>query len=222
MTITDFGVAVVEGDTHLSKWIIEQRRLDVAREYLLQFQKYIPLGGVVVDAGACLGDHTAPYSQFVGPSGTVLAFEPNPTAFECLKHNMKAYENVTVFNLGLGAFPGVLGIKSNDNLGMARLTAGGAGQISVVTLDSFNLGKLDFMKMDVEGFEPQVIAGARETLRRCRPVLLVEIQKECLLLNGCTAEDVISPLRELGYNVIPAESHLTLDMPQLDVLCLPI
>lgn len=220
MTITEFGVAVVDGDTHLSKWIVQHGRLDIARNELLQFQRYIPMGGLVIDAGACLGDHTATYSEFVGPAGLVIAYEPNPAAFECLAFNMAKYPNVRAINAALGRETGRMGLVQNDNIGACRLA--GAGALPVERLDDARFDRpLSFMKIDVEGFEPNVIAGGMETLRRDRPVLLVEINHGCLSLNGCTADDVIRPLQELGYRVQPAESHWTMDLAQLDVLCLP-
>lgn len=221
MKLTSFGVAVVEGDTHLSKWIEQHGRLDIAREYLLQFREHIPEGGLVVDAGACLGDHTATYAEFVGLDGHVLAYEPNPVAFECLKHNMARFPNVRAMNAALGRDRGSVGVLSAPNLGASQVTTG--SKIPIVRIDDMWRGddRVAFLKIDVEGYEPDVIAGAMETLRRDRPVLLVEINAPILAQRGYTARDIIDPLESLGYTVKPAESHWTFDMPQIDVLCLP-
>jgi FkbM family methyltransferase len=217
-------VAVVDGDTHLSKWIIEQRRLNVAKEYLDMFKHLIPRGGIVIDAGACLGDHTSTYSELVGPNGQVIAFEPNKLAYECLAHNMKAYPNVTPVNAALGRKTGTVGVENhqNKNLGMARVVSG--GDVAMYALDDVikpDSPRIEFIKMDIEGYEPDAIAGAMKTLARHRPVMLIEIQKEALALNGYTNSDIIDPLQSLGYDVKPAESWLNFDMVQIDVLCTP-
>jgi len=221
MKLTSFNVAVVEGDTHLSKWIMEHGRLDIAEGFLSLFRRFIPDGGTVVDIGACLGDHTATYSKFVGPRGEVHAFEPNPVALECLEHNMKPYRNVIVHGEALGAFNGEVSIKTNDNLGMAQVIEG-AG-IKLRTLDSKTSGwaRLDFIKIDAEGYELDILIGAIQTITRFRPVMLIEVNRGILTKQGRSPDDVFRKLKNLGYSCLPAEKHLRLDMEQVDVLCLP-
>ena len=60
---TKEGIHVLKNDSHLSRWIEEHGRLDIAAHEISFFAKYIPQGGVMVDAGACLGDHTETYAQ---------------------------------------------------------------------------------------------------------------------------------------------------------------
>ncbi len=225
MMITDFGVAVVETDSHLSKWIQEHRRLDIARDFILQFRKYIPTGGVVVDVGACLGDHTATYSELVGPDGHVFAFEPNATAFECLSHNLATARNVTCVPVGLGSLPMIAGYDSAPNLGATQLSISGLqGRTAYVdTLDSYteNWSRLDFLKADCEGWEGDVLVGAETTIRRFRPAMLIEVNRPVLDAQRKTTESIFRPLREYGYEWAPCEPGLSMDMPMVDILCLP-
>ena len=72
MKLTKEGVAIIEGDTYLSQDIINQGRLDVARDFLEQFRQYIPVGGIVVDVGACLGDYTATFAEMRSASSQSL------------------------------------------------------------------------------------------------------------------------------------------------------
>lgn len=223
MTITDFGVAVVEGDTHLSKWIVEQKRLAVAQEFIAQFEKHIPEGGVVVDVGACIGDHTETYAELVGPNGKVHAFEPHREAFDCLSFNMRKRRNVFCYPVGLGAESGQAVCNPSPNLGASQLEKSKHGPITVLTLDSiaFQWPKLDFVKIDAEGWEPEILLGARKTLRRLRPVMLVELNRPVLKARGKTDEDLLSALKLLGYTAQPCEDRIPFDSPQLDLLCLP-
>lgn len=223
MKITDFGVAVVAQDSHLSKWVQEQRTLAVAEGFCRLFTQYIPKGGVVVDVGASLGDHTITYSDMVGPLGSVFAFEPNPVAFECLAYNMRSRQNVSLWPVGLGSVAERCEVVPDENLGAAQLRQNPSGDVVVTTLDAALgwLPRLDWLKIDAEGFEPDIIAGAVATLRRCRPALLVEINRPILAARGKSPDDILRPLVDLGYRVQPCEPGLTMDMEMVDVLCLP-
>lgn len=224
MTITDFGVAIVPGDTHLSKWVLEHRRLDIQDTYCRLFQQYIPEGGTVIDVGACIGDHTLSYAKMVGPGGQVHAFEPNPVAFECLEYNMERLPQVTCRNRALGAAMTNASIIQDhtQNLGAARIEADANGPVLMMTLNGYHsVIWPDFIKIDAEGFEPDIIAGAMETLKTFRPVLLIEVNRPVLAVRGKTAEDIFRPLQSLGYTIQPSEPHLELSRETLDVLCLP-
>jgi FkbM family methyltransferase len=219
MIITKQGIAVIENDSHLSRWIEEHETLEVAEGFISLFREFIPRRGLVCDIGACLGDHTATYSRFVGRIGSVHAFEPNPVALECLLHNMHRYGNVTVHPVALGAKEGKAGIQGNLNLGMAKITEG--NDISVDTLDNQSKGwaRLDFIKMDAEGYEPEILDGAKETLSRFSPVMLIEVNRPVLAQRGMTPADIYDRLSAMGYSYRPCEGHLGLDMDQIDVLC---
>lgn len=228
MIITDFGIAVVEGDSHLSKWILEQRRLDVQDMYCQMFSKYIPRGGTVADVGACLGDHTLSYSRMVGKEGIVHAFEPHPDAYECLEHNFLGLsENVVLYKMALARWWGTARLTRSliepGNLGAHRVIQTNAGSILTAPLDAIarNWRALHFLKIDVEGMEPDVIGGAMETIWRHRPVLLVEVSRPLLRVNGYQSTDVFNPLRALGYTFQPSEPHHSMEMDQLDVLAMP-
>lgn len=229
MIITDFDVAIVPADTHLSRWITEQRRLDVQAEYCRLFQRYIPAGGVVLDVGACLGDHTLSYSQMVGPTGRVHAFEPNPAAFECLAYNMRKHPNVTLHQLGLWVGETRMGILPSPtqpfNLGATMLdpTDETIKIARAVALDTItgSWPRIDFIKIDAEGCEPWIIAGAFHTLNRLRPVVLVELNRPVLARKRKTPRDVTEPLERLGYCIMPSEPHHSLEWDEVDALCLP-
>lgn len=227
MKITDFGVAVVEEDTHLSKWIVEQRRLDIQADFCRLFAKYIPAGGVVADVGACLGDHTLSYSEMVGSKGRVHAFEPNPVAFECLAFNMLKRHNVVCYRLALGReeCAGSILNPQELNLGATIIipTPNLPTLLKIVPLDlvAKEWGRLDFLKIDAEGAEPDIIQGALATIARLKPVILVEINLSILHSLGKTRLNISDPLQKLGYTLQPAEPHHSFAMETLDVLCLP-
>lgn len=222
MKLLPTGIAVVEGDTHLSSWIEENGTLAVAAGFLEQFRKFIPAGGVVADVGACLGDHTITYAEMVGSDGTVHAFEPNPAAYECLAHNMAAQHQVMLYPLGLGGHEGRGGILSEPNLGASQLFVDGSdGSVRITTLDSIAKAwtRLDWLKIDAEGWEAAIIEGARATIARLRPVMLVEVNRAILGADG--AAGLVRLIESLNYSVKPAEPGWSMDMEMVDVLCIP-
>lgn len=224
MKVTDFGVAVVDGDSHLSAWVVEQRRLNVQEEYCRTFEKYIPVGGVVVDVGACIGDHTLSYANMVGPRGAVYAFEPNRTAYECLRFNMRHVAGVTSLRCALGSSRGRGFIRASGeqpgNLGAAQFVAG-AGDTIMEPLDLFALQRLDFLKIDAEGYEPDILIGAMATIARCRPVMVIEINAPLLLARGTIPATIAEFLKANRYTVESADPAVSMSEPSIDILAVP-
>jgi FkbM family methyltransferase len=160
-------------------------------------------GCLAVDAGANIG---VVASEIARHAGQVLAFEPNPMAFAVLRH-LRA-RNVAPVWAALGAAAGEAplvvpvtrkGPSSNGghladarDEGAAALTY----QVPVLALDSLDLPGLGFLKIDVEGHEPEVLDGARETIRRHRPTIMVEHEVSHA---GAAFGDVFQRLAELGY-----------------------
>lgn len=150
--------------------------------------KYLHAGDTVLDIGANFGVFTKFFSSAVGSSGRVLAFEPIPSTFRTLSAGVRRYHlsNVEVRNCALSDRRQTVTMQAprfasgGDNLYQAAITResiGGLTTFSVpaMTVDSLNLPHADFMKIDVEGHEVEVLRGARETLLRFHPVLLVEV-----------------------------------------------
>ena len=130
----------------------------------------LPDESVVVDIGANIG---AMAKIFARRAKVVHAFEPSPRALEYLR--MNADENVIVHAVALSDHAGVGLFEERESLDRSSLSDHGI-EVPVRTLDSFDL-KPDLIKIDVEGFEPEVLRGARETLRRS-PILLFEALSE--------------------------------------------
>src|SRR3990167_7992301 len=99
---TPMGLYVLEQDWILSRWVEQTGRLDRGLEEVQLMAPYLSEGAVVVNAGASLGDHACVYSQVVGVTGHVYAYEPHPLTFQALQRNMARFNNVTVSPLGLG------------------------------------------------------------------------------------------------------------------------
>jgi len=234
MRLTREGIAVVEGDSMLSQQIIDQGRLDVEPipDLIRQLDEFIPIGGAVADIGACLGDHTIAYARKVGTGGRVYAFEPNSPSLECLRYNLRQYPQVVIWGDALGSGPTTCSMIVDPhqpaNLGMATVTKG--LDVIVRTLDSVSRGwpRLDFVKIDVEGMEPEVLRGAQDTIRRHRPVIMLEVNDYALRKHGSTYADIYGLLDLWGYGIIPVMDKSTTDhaerfaQPEIDIVAIPI
>lgn len=215
------GIAVIEGDTHISAWVEQSGTLRIAEAELTPFRKYIPKCGVVVDCGAAIGDHTATYADWVDLCGRVYAFEPNPEAYECLVKNTEAMPQVTAFRCGLSDVKGLTGVSISPNAGASFLQDGVYPKTSLVTLDDFSLTP-DFIKIDVEGYEPKVLRGAADTINRSRPVMLIEVNTGALERTGSSRDELLKMISDLDYRAKITDNRIKWDDPQYDILCLPM
>jgi FkbM family methyltransferase len=140
--------------------------------------------GVLVDAGAMIGNHTAYLASFV-PHTAIHAFEPAPVNASILRVNVSHYPNVVIHALALSDQPGRLTMSiEKGNRGHAVVAATDpwpepgkvdtVWEVDAITLDSLALEEVRLIKIDVEWHEPQVIAGAIETITRWHPMVVVE------------------------------------------------
>lgn len=137
-------------------------------------------GAVVVEAGANIGALTVPLAKAVGPEGRVYAFEPQRLVHHmlCGTLALNELENVYPFALAVGEEMGQVHIPSigygeDANFGGVALDSEG-DVVTVATVDTMNLQRLDLLKVDVEGFEERVLRGAHSTIGRFRPALYIE------------------------------------------------
>jgi FkbM family methyltransferase len=138
----------------------------------------VPRGGVVLDAGANIGNHTV-FFALICRAGLVHAFEPVPAMHAVLLRNLEinGLRNVVPHRAALGAAAGRAGLQvfRPNNMGSAVMDFGG-GDFPVTTIDALELGRLDLLKIDVEGAQTAVLAGAEATLARCRPRIMIELR----------------------------------------------
>lgn len=221
---TPMGAYVLCEDTCLSRWVEKENRLDIATNVveIASFAHLIPEGGVCVDAGASLGDHTITYSQIVGGAGRVYAFEPHPLTYEALLLNTVRLSNVFTSTFGLSDVAGRAQFVQDPNIGASCVADAGETTIDLVTLDGHLLPELtrcDFIHLDAEGFEPRILRGGRTLIETFHPALVVEVCDKHLKRAGSSEVELLALLDELGYDVRPVPSHVE---PELrDVICEP-
>lgn len=165
-------------------------------------QRLISPGDTVVDVGAHVGFYTLLFARLVGPSGTVHAFEP--VMGDVLERNIElnGYRNVVVHRVAVGAKAGRVRLE-NPSVGFSsgnwqRGDGRDAREVAQVALDDCLKDHIAFMKIDVEGMEPDVIEGLSESLADGRvDTLMVEIGREFV----SDPSPVVEPLLANGYRL---------------------
>lgn len=196
MKILSNGIAVLEPerDALLSRWVERDNALSAYDSRIADLCRLLRLGDVVVDAGACLGTHAVAYAEAVGVTGRVIAIEPNPIVLPCLRHNAAPHPQIEVWPVALAATAGPIGLVTSDH------NAGGSAidwidrrtSVFGVPLDAAHLDRLDYLKIDVEGYEAYVLEGAEDTIRHCQPIIVLEVNGRSKQYGGPDARDLLS------------------------------
>ncbi|MFY9314273.1 MAG: FkbM family methyltransferase [Burkholderiales bacterium] len=141
--------------------------------------RHVRPGTTAIDVGAHIGVHTVTLARAAGRKGRVYAFEPQKKLHRELVHNLKlnGLGNVVALRFALGDAPSILEMSrsAKNNEGGTAIGVGG-DRVELRTLDSFGFRNVSFIKIDVEGYEDHVLAGAAQTIRAQHPTILVEIQ----------------------------------------------
>ncbi len=196
---------------HVFKAVTQQHH----RELIPLFAPFVPRDALVLDVGAHAGQFAKLFAA-MAPRGRVFAFEPSAYARSILTPAMAVggRGRVEIVPVGLSDQPGerVLHtpIKRRGGLGfgIAHLGAPGDGEgadqtVALTTLDGFakarGLVRLDFVKMDIEGWELRALMGGGRTLARFRPTLYLEIDAVMLARAGDDPPSLFGWLQALGY-----------------------
>lgn len=177
---------------------------------------------LVVDIGAncgafCLKVAHAVWARHL-EGALVVAFEPNPAVFERLRANLALNPELTpvveVVPVALGHREGTAPFAfelSNTGAGCITNAEEGSLTVPLTTLDRFlesRPGRVSFVKIDVEGFEPWVLEGARALVSRDRPTLYVEVTDAWYRRTGTSALELLSSLDSWGYRLfVDREDH---------------
>jgi FkbM family methyltransferase len=167
-------------------------------------------GWVVLDVGANIGWYTLMAAKALAGTGAVHAFEPAPEEFARLSRNLalNGFPNVTLHEQALSDSAGQGLLTELRDAGMTRLataTDSSSRPVSVSTLDLFiranTLGRLDFVKVDIEGAELRFLQGGRSTLARLRPALMMELHAENLAAFGTSPKFLVGELEQMEYRL---------------------
>jgi FkbM family methyltransferase len=160
---------------------------------------------LAIDGGAHIGTWTVAMARYFNQ---VLAFEPAIDTHACLEANVSArkLDNVTIIRAALGAEVGkgrlIDDLKRIGNTGARHLDRESGGDLQIVPIDAMGLKSVDFIKLDLEGYEFWGLRGARETLARCRPVVMIEVKNFGTQRFGVTHDAAIGFLKREGFREV--------------------
>jgi len=173
-------------------------------------RRWVRPGFVACDIGANIGTYTVPLARLVGPSGHVVSFEPNRPTHACLRQNIRQNRlaNVTLLRAAAGPESGTAGlVVTADNFGEVHLAPPGGvetARVAVTTVDAevarLRLHRVDFIKIDVEGFELAALRGATRTLaNNANLVVQTEIVPSHSARYGFEVADLVAFFSAHGY-----------------------
>nr|WP_154894962.1 FkbM family methyltransferase [Paenibacillus xylanexedens] len=146
---------------------------------LTSIEKYVTPNPVIYDIGANIGNHTLYFSKYMNPE-TIYAFEPVPANFDLLQRNVESnnLNNVILHNVAVGKSRKKTSVKINkNNMGECRLYDDPEGDISVIPIDEGNYKRPNLVKIDVEGYELDVLQGMINILEKSSPTIWIEINE---------------------------------------------
>jgi FkbM family methyltransferase len=199
----------------------DQQEIDFALALIYRRKVNFGEGVIAIDCGANIGVHTVEWSRLMTSWGEVIAFEAQEKIFYALAGNVILNNclNVTVKNAALGASCGFIEIpepnylipssygsfelqkkKNNEYIGQ-EINYKKTKKIPLVTIDSLSLTRLDFMKIDVEGMEEDVLEGSKDTILKFKPIMIIEIIKS-------NKDKLLSFLESMSYFIYPLGINL--------------
>jgi FkbM family methyltransferase len=168
-------------------------------------------GQVILDAGANVGYFSLLCAKWLRGRGTVHSFEPFPETGQRFERNLELNpairQLVHIHRVALSDSTGTMGMTVPDegNKGCNFLSSSGTVRVDATTLDSFckeeRLTRVDLVKVDVEGSELALVRGAEQSIRRFRPILMIEVNPSALARFGQTAAGLIEAICRLRYRL---------------------
>lgn len=226
-------------DLHLNQWMEYALYFGIANENKKPLYDLIKPGLRVIDVGVNFGETLLNFAQLLGADGMVYGFEPMPYIYEKCLHNvsLNKFKNIVIENAALS--------DNNENLIINDPANGNSGGtfvskadenrpseivIKVATLDEYiaenKIEKVDVIKIDVEGFETNVIKGALNTLSKDKPAMFIEVCDENLKRSNSSAIELIQLLEELNYKITQPLTGMKItsdninEFSHTDVLCI--
>ena len=196
MNITKInGFFVPANDIHLDQWkakedFTQSKCLNKFLDYCKTQNKKFH---TVMDIGAWCGTWSKAIESY---AKRVVAFEPDPLHFHCLEKNCTI--NCIPRNQAVGSTDGFISLTEDDFTQAKRVA--GEGKIPMVTIDGLEYDNVDLIKIDVEGYEMEVLKGAEQTLNTCQ-YIMIELNNNSKKY-GSSNRIIEKYLQDKGYKVL--------------------
>jgi len=151
---------------------------------------------LIIDIGAWCGTWTLSMQQY---AKNIYCYEPNKLHYDCLARNLSVHSHVRLYNQALGNEDGFIKLTEEAATQNTRVLRE-KGETRINKLDSLGLAGVDFIKIDVEGFEMEVLKGAEKTLENVE-YLMIELNGNSEKY-GTSKKDIKEHLKSLGFKVL--------------------
>lgn len=195
-----------DGETHLPEWIANPKNkliLNGRESYQGKKQSEVLAKCKKLRTAVDIGGHVGLWSYNLSHSfNSVHAFEPVQSHRDCFAKNvLEDRGNVSLHAVALGNKEESISIHTEDSSsGDSRVS--GAGDIPLKLLDSFDIKDVDLIKIDCEGYELFALMGGVKTIRKFKPVIIVEQKPGHAQRYGLGEKEAVSYLKGLGYRLI--------------------
>lgn len=171
----------------------------------------------ILDIGTNIGQTALKFAKLGGNKSTVIGFEPHPKNFQAASKNasLNDFPHLTILNLGLGSSKAKLLLSTGTfNSGGNSITTEESNTTVLVDIEKLddvvttkNLSSIDLIKIDVEGFEMEVLKGAEQILRKFTPILFIELDDNHLKQQRSSAKELVHFLLERNYHINHSETN---------------
>jgi len=207
--VNEYKLAVIPGDLGISSELIMFKTHEPLTTKLLS--KELKKGMTCLDVGGNIGYYTLLESNIVGNDGKVIAIEPSPPNFKHLKKNLSIQDtkNVDAYNFAAGDVDGEVNFlvyrESNGSFtipdGETTNLPGELIKVPAKRMDTFlneiNIEHVDFVRMDVEGYEHHIIEGMKNIIKNSKPMFQIEVHVTLLGKEG--TKRFLKEFQDYGY-----------------------
>lgn len=215
-------------------WLLGRFEAETVRCY----SSLLRSGDIVLDIGANIGAHTLPLAVSVGANGSVIAFEPTDYAFEKLRRNVAANPSIAdriqcvqamLVDVDCDQMPppkysswplaAARGAHPEHRGALMRCVRAQATTLDAI-LEAMSIDRVDCIKLDIDGDETKMLRGAKRTLDRWRPTVIMELAPYVLEEHGSSIEELLDILRERRYELTTLDRGRRISMDASDIRCM--
>jgi len=196
-----------DSDTHFENYIDDRGYQTIHRDTILKYiRQYKPVTTSCIDVGSHVGFWSKDFTQYFKH---VYAFEPIPDVRECYVKNITK-DNYTLYPYGVGSEEKTIKVLYDPKeTGNTHASEQGNLEIQIKRLDSFDMLPIDYIKIDAEGYEIEVVKGAQKIIERDKPFIHVEAKKKVMVKQNITMNDIENYFQSINYKqVLSVKSEL--------------
>lgn len=209
ISIFDSKLKTISNDKGISSELIIHKIHEPLTTSLIV--KKLTKGMHCIDIGSNIGYYAILESDKIGKSGIVWSIEPSPQNFETLSKNiiLNQRKNIKCYNIAIGEKNGKIDFLISEKSNWSKIknetdhieNGDKIIQVDIMTLDSFSemneIKKVDLLRMDVEGYERNIISGSMNFLEKFKPILMIEVHK--MIMGNYETKEFLEKLQKLNY-----------------------